>query len=116
MAIAMERIHRTLRPRGRDTNPPRDIICCLVDYGLKEEILKQSRGQRLTHGETLVQIFQDLSGITLQHRRDLKPLLDVLRSKEIRYKWKFPFCLAASHLGRTALLKVPEDLPRSARL
>lgn len=107
----MERIHRALCPRGRDTDPPRDIVCCLVDYGLKEEILKQARGRRLQHGGNPVQLFQDLSGITLKHRRDLKPLLDVLRSREIRYKWKFPFCLSASHQGRTALLKVPEDLP-----
>lgn len=107
----MERIHRALRPRGRDTDPPRDIVCCLVDYGLKEEILRQARGQHLSHSDSPVQIFQDLSGITLQHHRDLKPLLDVLCSKEICYKWKFPFCLSASNQGRTALLKVPEDLP-----
>lgn len=43
--------------------------------------------------------------------RDLKPLLDTLRSKGIHYKWKYPFCLSASMMGRTALLKVPEDLP-----
>lgn len=107
----MERIHRALRPRGRDPDPPRDIVCCLVDYKTKEDILKQARGQ-LTHGDSPVQIYQDLSGITLQHHQDLKPLLDTLRSKEIRYKWKFPFCLSASYQGRTALLKVPEDLPR----
>lgn len=110
-AIAMERIHRCCAPKGRETDPPRDIVCCLVDYGLKEEILKPARGQRLHHCSSPVQIFQDLSGITLRHRRDLRPLLDVLRSREIRYKWKFPFCLSALHQGRTALRKVPEDLP-----
>lgn len=46
----------------------------------------------------------------LQHRRDLKFLLDTLRTKGIQYKWKFPFCLSATTQGRTALLKVPEDL------
>lgn len=109
--IAMERIHRALRPRGRDSDPPRDIICCIVDFKLKEEILRQARlRQQLLHAGTPIQIFQDLSGITLQHRRDLKPLLEILRSKGIQYRWKFPFCLSASHAGRTALLKVPEDL------
>lgn len=58
-----------------------------------------------------IQIYQDLSGITLQHHRDLKLLLDTLRTKGIHYKWKFPFCLSATTQGRTALLKVPEDLP-----
>lgn len=35
-AIALEWIHRALCPHGRDTDPPRDIICCLVDFVLKE--------------------------------------------------------------------------------
>ena len=110
--IDFERIHRALRPKGRDTDPPRDIICCMSDFKLKEEILNKARGQRLYCGETPVQLYQDLSGITLQHRRDLKPLLEALRSRDIRYKWKFPFCLAASNQGRNASLRVPEDLPR----
>lgn len=38
-AIEMERIHRALRPKGRDTDPPSDIICCIVGFKLKEEIL-----------------------------------------------------------------------------
>lgn len=90
---------------------PRDIICCLADFKLKEDILKKARGKQLSHQGAPIQLFQDLCGITLKHRQDLRPLLDVLRDKNIGYKWKFPFCLSASHQGRTALLKVPEDLP-----
>lgn len=82
--IAMERINRALRPKGRENVPPRDIICCIVDYKLKKEIIKQARGrQQILHEVTPIQIYQDLSGITLQHRRDLKPLLDTLREKGI---------------------------------
>lgn len=85
--ISMERINRALRPKGRETDPPRDIICCIVDYRLKEEILRQARSrQQLQHEGTTIQIFQDLSSITLQHRRDLKPILDVLRTKGIQYR------------------------------
>lgn len=109
--INMERMHRALHPKGRDTDPPRDIICCIVDFKLKEEILRQARSrQQLLHNGHTIQIFQDLSSITLQHRRDLKLLLDILRTRGIQYRWKFPFCLSATHLGRTALLRVPEDL------
>lgn len=79
---------------------------------MKEDILKMMRGKQLAHGGSPVHIFQELSGITLKHRRDLRPLLDTLRERDIRYKWKFPFCLSATHQGRTALLRVPEDLPR----
>lgn len=110
--VEMERAHRALRPKGRESDPPRDIVCCIVDFKLKEEILKMARGRpQITHNGAQVQIYQDLSGITLQHRRDLKPLLEALRDRQIMYKWKFPFCLSASTHGRTAFLKVPEDLP-----
>ena len=109
--IPMERIHRALRPKGKDTDPPRDVVCCLVDFSLKEDILQRARSQRLLHEGTPIQLYQDLSGITLQHRRDLRPLLDALRAQDTRYKWKYPFCLSATHRGKTALLKVPEDLP-----
>lgn len=109
--IELERIHRALRPKGKETDPPRDIICCIVDCKLKEDILRQARGKHPLQCAHL-QIFQDLSGITLQQRRNLKPLLDVLPARGILYRWKFPFCLTATHLGRTALLKVPEDLPQ----
>lgn len=36
-AIEMEHIHRALRSKGRATDPPRDVICCLVEGKLKEE-------------------------------------------------------------------------------
>lgn len=57
-----------------------------------------------------VKIIQDLSIFTLQHRRELRPLLDLLRSRAITYKRKFPFYLSAHAQGRTANLRVPEDL------
>lgn len=109
----MERFHRALRPKGRGTDPPKDIVWCIVNFKLKEEILRRAReNPQSIHEGKPFQIYQDLSGITLQHRRDLRPLLDALRTQAISYKWKFPFCLSATSQGHTALLKVPEDLPR----
>lgn len=109
--INMDRIHRALRPKGRDTDPPRDVICFINDYRLKEDILKQARIKRTTEYEGhRISIYQDLSAITLRHRKDLRPLLEILQSKNIPYRWKFPFALAATNQGRTAILRVPEDL------
>lgn len=109
--IGMERIHRALRPRGRNADPPRDVICHVIDYQLKEELLRKARSTtKLSHNGAEIRLFQDLSTITLQRRRELRPLLDVLRTKGIPYRWKFPFCLSASSQGRSALLRVPEDL------
>ena len=109
--IDLVRIHRALRPKGKEADPPRDVICCLADFRIKEDILRKARGKQLSCQGAPIQLFQDLSGITLKHCRDLRPLLNVLRDRNISYKWKFPFCLSASHQGRTVLLKVPEDLP-----
>lgn len=49
--IDMEHIHRALRPKGRHSDPPRDVLCCLTDYRLKEEILRKARNRtQLSHG------------------------------------------------------------------
>lgn len=110
--IEFERLHRALRPRGRESDPPRDVICCLINFQLKEEILHRARDRHsLLYQGAEIKLFQDLSPITLQNRRDLRPLLDLLRTKGIQYRWKFPFCLSASFQGRTANLRLPEDLP-----
>lgn len=83
-SIGMERLHRALRPRGKPTDPPRDVICHINDFLLKENILRNAklRSNIRFEGSTIM-IFQDLSKITLQNRRDLKPLLDVLRNNNI---------------------------------
>lgn len=45
--IEYERIHRALRPRGQDNEPPRDIICSLVNFVLKEAILNKAREKKM---------------------------------------------------------------------
>lgn len=111
--IDFDRAHRALRPRAQDGNPPRDIICCLPNYILKEEILQKARSkEQIVFEEAMIQLFQDLSPITLKNRRALKPLLEVLRHKGINYRWKFPFALQANYLGKQHMLKVPNDLQR----
>lgn len=108
--IEYECLHRALKPSGRDTDPPRDVVYCLVNFRLKEEIFRMARDHHnlLYHG-TEVKFFQDLSPITLQNRLDLRPLLDLLRTKGLQYRWKFPFYLLVSAMGRTANLRVLED-------
>lgn len=109
--VEMERCHRALRPRGRDTDPPRDAVCCLVSFTQKEDILCLARNHaHLAYEGARIQLFQDLSAITLQHRRDLCPLLKVLRDRRIPYRWKFPFCLQTTAGNRTAHLRTPSDL------
>lgn len=110
--IEMERAHRALRPPPRDNEPPRDVVCCIVNFPLKEEILRKARERgRIIHNGSEIKLFQDLSQITLQNRRALRPLLELLRARNIQYRWKFPFALSASARGRSAILRTPEDIP-----
>lgn len=95
--IEMERIHRALRPRGKDTDLPRDVVCCLVNYPLKDKILRKACNRNhLLHQGAEIKIFQDISNITLQCKRKLRPLLDLLRARAITYRQTFPFCLFAT--------------------
>lgn len=74
-------------PQNLPGAPPRDIICCLPDYPLKEEISFKARGKNdLIYQEAQIQIFQDLSPITIQNRKDVCPLLKILRDKGINYR------------------------------
>lgn len=58
-----------------------------------------------------IQLYPDLSWITLQKRRCLKPLLNVLKENELPYRWGFPFALLVVRNGRTTALRSYEDLP-----
>lgn len=39
--VDMERCHKVLRPRGRDTDPSRDAVCCLVNFTKKRTFYVQ---------------------------------------------------------------------------
>lgn len=110
--IEWERLNCALRPPPCDSEPPGDAVCCIVNFPLKEEILRKAREMgRILFNGTEIKLFQNLFQITLQNSRTLRPLLDALCSRNIQYRWKFPFCLSASTRGHTALLQTPEDLP-----
>lgn len=65
--IHLVRAHRALRPRPQNNSSPRDIICCLVDFGLKEQILQKARGQdEILFNTSKIELYQDPSSVTLQ--------------------------------------------------
>lgn len=55
------------------------------------------------------QLFQDLSWITLQKQRHLRPLL--LKNQGKSYRWGFPFALVTSKHARTVILRAFKNLP-----
>lgn len=85
--IGMERIHQALYLRGKKSDPPRNVIFHIIDYQLKEEILRKARlKKQLSFNGAEIHLFQDLSTIILQCHRELKPVLEVLRAKGIPHR------------------------------
>lgn len=94
LPIEINRAHRMFGPRSQDPNRPRDILCRIHYFTVKELILRKARerGDLLLDG-CKVQLLPDLSQMTLDKRRALCPLLDCLREHEISYSWGQPFQL-----------------------
>ncbi|CAH2320541.1 Hypothetical predicted protein [Pelobates cultripes] len=91
--FGIERAHRALRAPRRD-GLRRDRICALVSFQLKESLMLATRTQQhITYMDAQVSLFQDLSTITLDARRALRPLTCLLQERSIPYKWGFPFSL-----------------------
>ena len=77
--IEIDRAHRALRPPSDDPEKPRDIICNLHKYSLKEHIMAQVTGVRhVDFDGAQLTFFPDLSRRTLMQHRALKPLLGAL--------------------------------------
>uniref|UniRef100_A0A803JMB6 L1 transposable element RRM domain-containing protein n=1 Tax=Xenopus tropicalis TaxID=8364 RepID=A0A803JMB6_XENTR len=111
VGIEIERAHRVQKSKVAPPNSPRDILCCLNSFALKEEIISKARElTNLTHEESNIQLFQDISYSTLIKRKSLKPLTDILREKGIQYRWGFPFSLMATKDGLQAMLRLPKDM------
>lgn len=60
---------------------------------------------------TPVMLLPDLSRLTLTMRKALKPLTQLLQSRQIKYQWRFPFQLRVHHDGKTATFRMLGDLP-----
>lgn len=111
--LEFESAHQVLCPRGHEGDPLRDIVCCFVDYRLKEEVaIKAQEQKEFSFNGSEVKIFQNLSQITLNNRRALQPILATLRERNMAYKWHFPFGLCVTVQGRSFTLQTPVDLPQ----
>lgn len=111
--MEIDRAHRSLGPKSNDPKRPRDIICRVHYYRIKDQIIQAARSQdSIIFNESPIMILQDLSQHTLSLRKALKPLTEILRSNSIKYKWGFPFQISATRDGKTAWLRNINDLPR----
>ncbi|CAH2295602.1 Hypothetical predicted protein [Pelobates cultripes] len=113
--IQFDRIHRALGPPRQD-GKPRDVLCCLHAYSLKEALMSATRGMDKIMFQGLeVALFQDLSGLTLDARRALRPITAALREKHVPYRWGFPFSLQIKHGNTWLHIRWPDDVAPTLR-
>lgn len=110
--VELDRAHRALRPQSPDSARPRDVICRIHLYSLKEEIMRKARTSGdLTINGSKIDLFPDLSRRTLRLRASLRPLLNALQTRNIVYRWGFPFALHVRHQDTILTFRSPADLP-----
>lgn len=81
---------------------PRDVIVKPHFYHIKEKIMLEVRHQGdISISGHSIQIFADIAQTTIQKRRALKPLLNQLINRQIKYRWSFPFRLSFSYKGKS---------------
>ncbi|CAH2315720.1 Hypothetical predicted protein [Pelobates cultripes] len=106
--IRLERAHRALGPPRQDGSP-RNVICCFHLFSLREKIMAAARGTpSIQFCGTEVTLFQDLSSLTLDARRALRPVTSALRERRIPYRWGFPFSI---HGNSWVTARWPKEIP-----
>lgn len=96
----MDRAHRSLAPKPPPNANPRDIIVRFHFYESKEALTLATRNKsRIDYKQHKIQIFNDLSPITLAKRRSFRPVTTHLQNHQVPYRWGFPFRLSISKDG-----------------
>lgn len=110
--VKIERMHRVAGSRSARGGPPRDVVCKLHHYPQKDAIIRAGweKGPMEVRGAQVI-ILQDLASKTLYMRKLLKPLLEIARSKNISYRWGYPFALTLRKENRSFTLRTPAQLP-----
>lgn len=90
----LDRAHRSLSPKPPAGARPRDIVVRFHYYDSKEALTLATRNRsHIDYKGDRIQIFSDLSTITLAKRCSLRPITAHLQSHKIPYYWGFPFRL-----------------------
>ncbi|KAM9323765.1 nuclear factor NF-kappa-B p100 subunit [Gastrophryne carolinensis] len=84
--IEIDRVHRALGPRSADPARPRDVVCRVHFFRVKEDIMRRAweKGPIMRNGSQLT-LLPDLARRTLLMHRVMKPLLEAIKSTFIRW-------------------------------
>ena len=105
-----QRVPKKLDPKR---NAPRHIIIKLPEIKDKERILKASRGkERVTYKGVPIRPSADFSKETLQARRGLKEVFEVMKGKDLQPRLLYPAKLSFIIEGQ---IKCPSQIRLSSR-
>lgn len=91
--LKIESVHSIQKPQNVPAETPRDLIVRFQFYEDKVHIWEKMKGiPSLDYEGAKLQLFADLASETLARRKFLKPLLEQLRAKNIKYSWGFAAC------------------------
>ena len=110
--IELDRVHRIPTGPYPTKEPPRDVLCRVHFFRIKEAIMRAAwlKGP-MEINKDIIQMFPDLSQQTRARRRKLKPLLDLIRMKGGSYSWGYPISLNIKRDGETFHLDDIDQLP-----
>lgn len=108
--MELDRVHCALGPRSADPNRPRDVICHLQRYPLKEQIIRKAWecGEVDFDGAT-IRIVPDLSRAKLLRQARLRPPLDLARDQGSPYRWGYPLTVTFRKESSSLTLRTPAD-------
>lgn len=113
MKVEIDRLHRALGPRSRDTERSMDIVCSIHRYAKKEQILSAAWEAGDTDFEWApIKILSDLSRAMLQRRACLHLALDLAREQGCTYRWGYPLAVTFRRASSSFTLRTPADLPK----
>ncbi|OCT74389.1 hypothetical protein XELAEV_18033364mg [Xenopus laevis] len=95
--LILDRVHKALGPKQQG-GPPKDIIAKVHYYKVKEAIMSTSRAApNLDYKCHKYTLYTDLTSLTIQRHKQMKPITAALISHRIKYRWGYPFKLLFSH-------------------
>lgn len=101
-AFTCDRIYRALCPKPTPDKPPRDVVVCMKDFLIKEDIMRAFRNTPNIELEgNRIQIYPDISPATLDRRCRMKEVISIPQTARIKYRWGFPFKLSLMHNSST---------------
>lgn len=92
--LCLDGAYRSLGPKPPAGARPRDVIMRFHCYDSKEALTLATRNKsQVEYKGAKIQVFSDLSPITLAKRRNLCPVTSHLQHHRVPYYWGLPFCL-----------------------